>query len=56
LSNPADAARVALYASRRADAEYRLERMTARYEALYRTLMGGDTLTGLPVVASASAT
>jgi glycosyltransferase involved in cell wall biosynthesis len=56
LSDPAESARVALYASRRADAEYRLERMTARYEALYRTLMGGDTLTGLPVVASASAT
>jgi hypothetical protein len=43
------------YAARRANEEYLLERMTGRYETLYRSLLHWKTLTPTPQPALASA-
>jgi glycosyltransferase involved in cell wall biosynthesis len=42
MSNPAEAKRLAEAAALRANTEYRLERMTSRYELLYHSLLDPD--------------
>jgi glycosyltransferase involved in cell wall biosynthesis len=54
LSDPGGARQMGEYGAQRADTEYRLERMVGRYEALYRSLLEGRTLTGTPVLVSAA--
>jgi glycosyltransferase involved in cell wall biosynthesis len=53
LSDPTGAGLMGERAANRADAEYRVERMTSRYESLYRSLLGDRTLTGRPILARA---
>jgi glycosyltransferase involved in cell wall biosynthesis len=55
LADPDEARVMAQRACRRADAEYRVERMTSRYEALYRSLLSGDPVRGEPVAAVTAA-
>jgi glycosyltransferase involved in cell wall biosynthesis len=54
LTDSAGAQRMAECAARRANEEYRLERMTNRYETLYRSLLRRKTVTPQPVLASAA--
>jgi glycosyltransferase involved in cell wall biosynthesis len=55
LSDPAAARQMAERAARRANADYRIERMTARYEALYRAVIGHQSpASGQPLAAAAS--